>query len=574
MSWEITANHQRFDEAVDAFRARVPYTWDQYGQLDDKARANAFWLAGGVELSAVQTVFDEIGRSLENGTGLDEFKKAIRAKLGDMFGASGHHLETVFRNATQTSYNTARWYQLTDGDIAIGRPFLLYDAILDGRTTHTCKTLNGTVKEVKDPFWLSHWPPLHHRCRSSPRSLTRSEANKRGISVGDPGVQVPKGFGLAPPVRGEAPPKPDLAKVDPAVSAAYKEREAQMQRDLAEAQRKAEAARQKQDPKHWFETTYRDLYGEDGGRAVAWGRAMEERGKAVGYDEALRQHKLLTDDLGITTSTNQQGTLSDRIAYGVASGAIPKGVKTWGEVVDALGSAVAKDPADAFLQEVHAETRAVAALIGHRTSIKPGQSVQIQAFKVPKAAPQALHDRHPRIMKQITEFWTQLADDALVLPDVRTGYKIRWLYRRGRFNGDTKQLEVGFEYDAKGTLTKDGHKTAIHEMGHGVEYHNPRAKRAAEEFLKRRTVGERLRRLRDLYPRDGYPASEVTRPDKFPHGYMGKDYINRRTGERYGTEITSVALEYLFEHTTKLVQSDQESFWLALGQLAGEKVAE
>src|SRR6185295_5529825 len=418
MSWDVTADHERFEEAVGWFRSRVAYTHDELGELDDKSRAAAFWIAGSLELSAVQTIFDEIAAALEKGSSLEDFKKSIREKLTGKLGISGFHLETVFRNWTQTAYNTGRWYQLTDPDLAVGRPYLLYDAILDSRTTKLCESLNGTVKPVGDPFWLTHWPPLHHRCRSSPRSLTRSEAAKRGITEGTPQVTVQKGFGLAPPARGDLPPKPDPARIDPAVWTAYKTREEQLQRELDEAQRRAQEARGRQDPKHWFDGQYRDTYGEDAGRAVAWGRAMEERGKAVSLVEAKRQFVQLTEDIGITTSGNAT-PLFTRLRQAEADGFVPAGVKTLGEVADALTGALDKTPS---LKGTLDEVRALAGLIGHRAGIRPtGQAVSLATPAVAPGAPLQLRKTAGEIVRKVRAFWAELSDASLVLPDRRRG---------------------------------------------------------------------------------------------------------------------------------------------------------
>ncbi len=51
---------------------------------------------------------------------------------------------------------------------------------------------------------------------------------------------------------------------------------------------------------------------------------------------------------------------------------------------------------------------------------------------------------------------------------------------------------------------------------------------------------------------------------------MGKDYIDPH-GVRYATEITSMAIELLYRNAGKLINDDEETFWFALGQLAGSR---
>ena len=95
------------------------------------------------------------------------------------------------------------------------RPYYMYDALLDSRTSDVCNELNGTVLPIEDPFWSSHLPPVHHRCRSSLRNLTEKQAKRRGISEARPEVDVPEGFGEAPEIETDF--QPDLEKYPPAL---------------------------------------------------------------------------------------------------------------------------------------------------------------------------------------------------------------------------------------------------------------------------------------------------------------------------------------------------------------------
>lgn len=563
MSWPATAEVGRFDEALAWFKARVPYTHAEVGQIEDKTRARAFWIAGGLELSVVQTVFDEIAKAIEKGTSLEAFKKSIGETLGNKLGISGHHLETVFRNATQDAYNAGRWYQLTDPELKLGRPYLLYDAILDSRTTPLCNTLNGTVKAVDDPFWLTHWPPLHHRCRSSPRSLTRREAARRGVTEGTPDAKVPDGFGLAPPARGDQ--LPNLNKVDPLLWSSAKQREAQIERELSEAQLKAQEARKRQDPQHWLDKEYRVKYGEDAGRALAWGRAMEERGRAVSLAEAKRQYVELTEDLSVGLSGNPT-PLFARLRAAQEDGFIPADLKSLGELADALKAASAKTPS---LKESLDEVRALAGLIGHRAGIQQaGDAVKMRAAALPKNAPQQVKDISAEVVGKARAFWAQLGDQSLVIPDKRKGYVIRWDKARAHYDAAARIVYTSW-VERGGLVYDNGFSTVIHEMAHGLEHHSDRARRNAVQFLERRTAGEVAKKMAELMPDRSWAAHEVAKKDKFLSPYMGKQYLDNQ-GRRYATEVSSMALEELHRNAANLVDKDEESFWFALGQLAGD----
>lgn len=231
MSWNVTADMSRFDEALAWLAARVPYTQGDLDSLDDAARSKAFTIAGVLELRAVQTILDEMAKSAEAGTPYESFAKNVTEKLGNALGLDGYQLETVFRTNVQTSYNTGRWYQLTDPELTLLRPYLMYDSVLDSRTTEICKECDGVIRGHDDPFWLTHCPPLHHRCRSCLRSLRTSEAQRRGITYTTPTTDVPDGFGKAPPVADNDNAMPDAADFD---EAAWTEFERRYQTALVE----------------------------------------------------------------------------------------------------------------------------------------------------------------------------------------------------------------------------------------------------------------------------------------------------------------------------------------------------
>lgn len=227
MAWAVSAEPSEFDEAIAWFRSRVPVTDDEYNALSASAKTRAFHLASVNELQVVQTVFKEIERAIAEGLPLETFQASVSEKLGAAHRLNGYHLETVFRNGTQDAYNAGRWEQLTSLDVSSTRPYWMYDAVLDDRTTPLCKSLDGTIKAHDDPYWLTHCPPLHHRCRGGIRALRRSEADRRGITVGDPQTvgEPGQGFGLAPPLRTELP-MPDRTQVDNDVLSVFDARRA------------------------------------------------------------------------------------------------------------------------------------------------------------------------------------------------------------------------------------------------------------------------------------------------------------------------------------------------------------
>lgn len=227
--WRVTADPDRFDEAVEWMRRRVPVTKAQFDELSETAQAQAFTIGGTQQLRVVQTVLDEITRAVETGAPLEDFRARISQKLSQTYvDKNSAALDTAFRTTTQTAYNAGRWFQLEDPVVQLTHPWRIYDAVLDDRTTPLCRSLDGKVFEHDDPFLLTHWPPLHFNCRTGVRGLRTKQAMDIGPTPPPKRVKVDKGFGLAPPKREKW--TPERADFDPKAFAEYQKKQRALER--------------------------------------------------------------------------------------------------------------------------------------------------------------------------------------------------------------------------------------------------------------------------------------------------------------------------------------------------------
>jgi SPP1 gp7 family putative phage head morphogenesis protein len=198
VSWRVPG---QYSEAVEWFRQRVPMLEGEFASLDAAAKRKAFTVAGVAQLDMVHQVWQALDKALADGTTFEEFKATVGQRLAVAWGKPNPaRLETIFRTNMQLAYGAGRYRQLTDPDVLETRPYWMYDAVLDSRTSSLCKRLDKTVLRHDDPFWKSHIPPLHHRCRSGLRSLTAEQAQARGVTISPPDEQASEGFGLAPDV--------------------------------------------------------------------------------------------------------------------------------------------------------------------------------------------------------------------------------------------------------------------------------------------------------------------------------------------------------------------------------------
>ncbi|MDX1527044.1 MAG: phage minor head protein [Gammaproteobacteria bacterium] len=271
MAWTATADVARFDEAVEWFLKRTVISGVQGRDIEADAQARSFWIGASLQLDQLQRVFDSIADAIAEGTRFEEWRERVRPALQNTI-----HAETVFRNATQRAYNAGRWHQMTDDGVVAFRPYFMYDAILDNRTTiDICVPRNETVLPWDHPWWRTNWAPLHHRCRSSVRNLTREQAEARGITEDPPDGDLGS-WGRSPAV--DEPWKPDLRLIDGGLSA-----EVQRKAQAAVPRKRSGETPPEHDPEHWIPSFRR--FGK-AASTLAWGKASVERGLDTPLGEA------------------------------------------------------------------------------------------------------------------------------------------------------------------------------------------------------------------------------------------------------------------------------------------------
>jgi SPP1 gp7 family putative phage head morphogenesis protein len=192
-----------FAEAVEAIRRRIVITDDELAALTTVSADWAFWAAGLAQLRMVQDLLDSLAAAVRRGTGLDAWKRRLPALLREAWGrGSAFRLETIYRNAVQHAFSRGRYKQMSHPAVKRYRPYWLFDAVEDARTTPICRDRDRIIREADDPWWLSNYPPLHHRCRSGVRTLRASQARRMGITtdeqLAEMGSLAQDGFGQAP----------------------------------------------------------------------------------------------------------------------------------------------------------------------------------------------------------------------------------------------------------------------------------------------------------------------------------------------------------------------------------------
>lgn len=223
-----SASLGRFKQAVAWFRERVPLTQAEADDLKRRTGERAFTVAHVSQLKLVSGIYADIDKALAEGMSFEAFReRQLRALKNEWEGTVANpsaRLETIFRTNMQSAYSAGRVREMREPDTLAVRPFWLFSAVADMRTTEVCKACDKTVLPADAGWWRTHTPPLHFNCRSAIRAITAEDARRRGGVSSPPQLAAEAGFGAIEL------PEPDVSEVAPELLVLYRGKRARRQR--------------------------------------------------------------------------------------------------------------------------------------------------------------------------------------------------------------------------------------------------------------------------------------------------------------------------------------------------------
>lgn len=160
-----------------------------YAERLQAVRARSFTVSGLAALDQVQQVADSLAQATAAGQTLREWQQSLPDSV---FSLGRARRELIFRNAVQTHYGAGRTIQQREN--AAARPFLMWDAINDGRTRPAHAAMDGRIAPIDDPIWKRWSPPAGHNCRCTRIALTEAQARARGYPKAGPAVEPDSGW--------------------------------------------------------------------------------------------------------------------------------------------------------------------------------------------------------------------------------------------------------------------------------------------------------------------------------------------------------------------------------------------
>ena len=186
-----------YHEAVEYLKKRDVIKKVDYNKLSDKMRFRAFTASRINDGKLLERLNAEMIANVNDGKGLKDFLSMTKTDILDKVGMGpnqGWYWETVYRTNVQTAYNAGRAMGFAED-----RPLALeFIGIDDARQTDVCHSLMGIIRPYDDPFWESHFPPLHFNCRSTVRAIYDEDELPEKWSKIEEVEKPAKGFGTYP----------------------------------------------------------------------------------------------------------------------------------------------------------------------------------------------------------------------------------------------------------------------------------------------------------------------------------------------------------------------------------------
>ncbi|MDX1464114.1 MAG: PBECR2 nuclease fold domain-containing protein [Halomonas sp.] len=176
-----------FREQIRAFRERVPIAtraWDDvYGRENDQA----FAVAGSTRQAIVEDFADAVGRAIEGGRTLEDFRRdfdEIVARHGWAYnGSRGWRSRVIYDTNLRQSYAAGREAQMADPELRRARPYGLYrhGGSKNPRPHHIDK--DGWVVPIDDPWWDTWTPQNGWGCSCKKFMLSQADVDRLGLAV-------------------------------------------------------------------------------------------------------------------------------------------------------------------------------------------------------------------------------------------------------------------------------------------------------------------------------------------------------------------------------------------------------
>jgi len=163
-------------DASDRRRSQTSKVDEMRGQ-HERASVLARGATAYALYSIARHLWDGADRAAAQGQPLEVHKEELSTALRSTWGPGGALWDTARTEPLQHAFTSGRYLRLSSEPLRAVLSYWMLDAVLDGRTTPLCRSINGYTRPAGDPGFPI--PPLHWRCRTTIRGLSRAEGEAR-----------------------------------------------------------------------------------------------------------------------------------------------------------------------------------------------------------------------------------------------------------------------------------------------------------------------------------------------------------------------------------------------------------
>ena len=181
-------------EAIVHFNGKTLLTAESYLDVKAYEHALAFTVAGLMDEDLLKDVRDAVASAMENGTDFREFKRTLKPYLmakgwlaetlddgtQQLVAGSNRRLRTIYSTNLQTAYSAGQWERIQQTKEFL--PYLQYMPSVSENPRLSHKRYYGLCRPADDTIWQSIMPPNGWGCKCWVKQLTKSQAQKVGIS--------------------------------------------------------------------------------------------------------------------------------------------------------------------------------------------------------------------------------------------------------------------------------------------------------------------------------------------------------------------------------------------------------
>ncbi len=479
-----------FTEQVDFFQQKLNLPTERFDDILKDAHDRAFVVAGAMKADLLNDLRQAVDRSIAEGKSIQWFRK----EFDNIVAKHG-------------------WTGWTGEGTKAGRDWrtrVIY------RTNLSTSYAAGRWQQLNDPDLLKrrpYWKYIHNDTVQHPRPLHQSWSGMV-LKHDDPFWQThfpPNGWGCR-------------CRVTSVSTSEYKGHPAP---DDGTYIYKSKDGTEHVLPK-----------GIDYGWDYAPGASLSESIKPVVAPKVATLPKPLAEalqkDLSSVVSRPSPASLDEFIAAGRAK-------------TEAIMQA-AGESAQGFRREL---LRQLAAEVG------TADTVAVKVYGTRNGAARAVE----KASQMLPNSWTQAMDGFGQLQVRQTAGRAFQKSLAGDYSGrllNLKRLGFGIQPGSKNPgfiATRAGNiATALHELLHRMQAADPKLDGLFQALHDRRTAGDKLQRLRDIYPQFNYRNDEVAREDHYIHAYFGKVY------NQGALEVMTMAIDSVMARVDPLIPNSEAPF--------------